>query len=174
LIEEYLIDANFFLNKAFELEDDPARRYYRITIFCIFAALESFINSISQTLSSSKLLSDYEMSFLSDKKYELVNDHFEISDQWEYHKCEKKLKFLLKKFNTDFNFETNKCWSIFIELKRKRDELTHPREDFDETDIVIYKRLSIEGLNCIIDIINDLSNKIYKKPLRKKIRELKV
>ncbi len=174
MFEEYLEDAQFFIEKASKEKDIlKARRLFRVSILCIMNALESFINYVSQILESGKALPLYERAFLSDKKFGLIDGQFEIQEQWEFHRLEDKLRFLLNRFDKSYNFETNTSWCRFLELKRKRDELTHPREDYDDTEIEQYETITKNGINAIIEIMDNLCKGTFKKGLRQRIIDLK-
>jgi len=173
MFEEYLKDAHFFLTKAIdESEIELSQRYYRVSIFCELCAIESYVNYIAQPLELAEVMNTHETAFLLEKKVELIGDKFEIIDKMQFQKLEDKLRFLIIRFDKTFDFEKNPCWPRFMELKRKRDELTHPRHDKDDTSVSSYERISKNGLNAIIEIINRLSTAIFKRGLRKQILDL--
>src|SRR4030042_6439665 len=124
MFEEYLADSNYFAIKALEIKrEGEKRRYYRVSVFCAMSAVEAFINYIGDTLETSKTLECYEIAFLMDKKFGIVDGSFKISNQNEYHKIEDRLKFLFHKFDSNFNFNRNSAWSNFIEFKKFRDKI---------------------------------------------------
>ena len=112
------------------------------------------------------------MALLIDKKFALRNGHFEILSQDEYHRIEDKLRYLICKFAPDFDIASNSAWPQFAEFKKFRDSITHPRNQDDEVPIKDYQRIIKSGLSSIITIMNYLSQGIFKKPLRKKLRDL--
>lgn len=83
------------------------------------------------------------------------------------------MKFLICKFIPEFDFASTLCWSHLLEFKKFRDTITHPRQDEDEVDITEYKKKIETGLSSVIEIMNYLCKGIFRKPLRKKILDLK-
>jgi len=173
MFEEYLQDSNYFAIKASnESSEREIKRYYRVAIFCAMSAVEAFINYVGDTLIQGETLQPYEISFLTDKKFDASRGTFQILNQTEYHRMEDKLKFLICKFAPHFDFSHSSCWSRLLELKKLRDKITHPRQDEDEIDIAEYKKKIEIGLSAAIKIMNYLCKGIFKRPLRKKILDL--
>ena len=175
MFEDYLEDSNYFAEEAFKTKGGrEAKRYYRVSVFCAMSAIEAFINYISDTLAQSKIFQPYEIAFLTDKKFDILQQKFQIIEQVEYHKLEDKLRFLIHKFIPSFDFQHNPSWSHFLEFKKFRDKITHPRQEEDQTDITEYKKMVKRGFSAIIEIINHLCKGIFKRPLRKKILDLEL
>ncbi len=175
MFKEYLEDSNKFFEQALAIKDGgKAKRYYRVSVFCVISAVESFINYIADTLTKGSGLQPYEIAFLIDRKFDLSGNSFQIIDQIAYNKFEDKLKFLIYKYVPGFDFEHEPSWCRLLELKKFRDELTHPRQDEDEIDVKEYEKKIRAGLSAAIEIMNSLCLGIFKRPLRKKILELKL
>lgn len=175
MFEDYLEDSNYFAKEAFKTKRErEAKRYYRVSVFCAMSAIEAFINYIGDTLAQGAIFQLYEIAFLTDKKLDILQGKFQIVEQMEYHKLENKLRFLIYKFVPDFDFEHNSSWPHFLEFKRFRDKITHPRQDEDQTDITKYEKVIKRGLSAIIEIMNHLCKGIFKRPLRKKILDLEL
>jgi hypothetical protein len=136
------------------------------------SAVESFINHIADTCNQGEILQSYENAFLTDRKFEIKGGKFEIIDSPEYHRTEEKLRFLLSKFKPDFNFSKEPCWCRLLEFKKFRDKITHPRSEYDDTEIDNYKKMVTLGLESSIEIMNNICLGFFHKPLRIKIREL--
>jgi len=172
MFEDYLIDCHFFFNEGLlKSEEREAKRYYRASVFYAASSIEAFSNYIADTFNKGNSLSPIEIAFLLDKKIVLDIDKIEIKEIIEYHRLEDKLRIFLKKFVTDFDFQC-KEWSRFMEFKRFRDRLTHPKEIDDEISINDYKKNIRNGLSSIIFIMNSISKGVFKKPLRKKLIDL--
>ena len=150
------------------------KRYYRVCVFCAISAVEAFVNYVADAFAQSASLEPCEIAFLADRQFVPTRGKFEISDKMEYHRLEDKLKFLICKFIPKFDFEKTPCWSRLIEFKKFRDSLTHPRSDEDETELDIYKTKTAVGISSVIEIIDYLCRGIFRKPLRKKLLDLKV
>jgi len=153
---------------------DEARRYYRVSVFCAMSAIEAFVNYIGDAFAEAASLEPYEIAFLTDTQFAPVHGKFEVLETMEYHRLEDKLKFLIHKFVSDFDFEKMACWGRLIEFKKFRDSLTHPRQEEDETKLEDYKAITARGISSVIEIMNYLCSGIFKKPLRKKLLDLKV
>lgn len=173
MFEGYLEDSYYFADHASEFtEERDQKRYYRASIFCAASGLEAFLNFLGDTFAQGGVFHAYEVALLTDKKFGLRHGHFDLLPQDEYHRIEDKLRYLISKFAPDFDISLNPAWPQFLEFKKFRDSITHPRQDEDEVDIKDYQRMIESGLSSIITIMNYLSKGIFKKPLRKKLRDL--
>jgi hypothetical protein len=174
LFEEYLEDAHAFIIEARNVEKaEDAKKYYRVSVFCAMSAIEAFANFVGGAFAQSDVLEPHEIAFLTDRQFQPVHGKFEILETMEYHKIEDKLKFLFYKFVPQFDFHKTPCWGQLLEFKKFRDNLTHPRQDEDETTLKEYKSITDRGLSAVIEIINYLCNGVFGKPLRKQLLDLK-
>lgn len=172
MFEEYLEDAYHLAVGAKEKTTErEAKRYYRASVFYAASALEAFVSYISGILIQEGL-QPYETAFLTDKKFHLSKGRFEMSEIFELHGVEDKIKFLFYKHKPAFDFEHYPAWSQFIEFKDFRNSITHPIHEEDEIDIEDYQKKIKIGLSAIIEIIDYLCREIIGKPLRQKIRDL--
>jgi len=156
-------------------QTDPyvARRHYRVSVFCAISSVEAFANYVGDAFAQSDSLEPYEIAFLTDRQFVPSHGKFTIADKMEYHRLEDKLRYLVQRFVHAFDFEKMSCWSRLIEFKKFRDALTHPRQDEDETSLEEYKRITRTGLSSVIEMIDHLCRGIFKRPLRKKLLDLK-
>jgi len=172
MFEDYLKDCHFFFNEGLKKsEEKEAKRYFRASVFYAASSIEAFSNYIADTFNKGNSLSQIEIAFLLDKKIILDIDKIETKEVIEYHRIEDKLKIFLKKFARKFDFGC-KEWSRFLEFKKFRDRLTHPKETDDEISINDYKKNIKNGLSSIIFIMNYISKGVFGKPLRKKLLDL--
>jgi len=172
MFEDYLIDSYSFYEKAQKCENErEAKKYYRASIFYASSSIESFANYLADTFNQGESLSEFEIAFLLDKRLFFNPDKIEVEDKTEFHSVDDKLKILIKKFIEDFDF---KCrdWSQFNEFKKFRNRLVHPRESEDNIDLTDYRDHLKRGLTSIINLMNIISNGIFKRPLRKKLLDL--
>lgn len=175
MFEDYLEDAHkLAIEVKGNSEERLAKRYYRASIFYAVSGIEAFVNYIGDVFEKGKAAQPYEIAFLNDKKFGILEGKFVILEDVRYSSVEEKLKFLLHRFVPDFDFGNNPSWSRFIEFKKFRDSLVHPRQIDDETNVAEYKEIIESGLSSIIEIINCLCLGIFGSPLRKKILELKL
>lgn len=89
----------------------------------------------------------------------------------EYHKLDDKLKILLRKFVPAFDFKSE-IWSNVMEFKNFRDSLVHPRQSEDEMSLSEYQTKVQRELSGILEIMNQVSLGLFKKPLRKQLLDL--
>lgn len=172
MFEDYLIDCHYFFMEGLKKSKErEAKRYLRASVFYAASSIEAFANYIADTFKKGNSLLPIEIAFLLDKKIALDIDRIEIKEIIEYHRLEDKLKIFLKKFVRNFDFQC-KEWSRFIEFKKFRDRLIHPKETDDEISINNYKKNIKNGLSSIIFIMNSISNGVFGKPLRNKLLDL--
>lgn len=173
MFEEYLQDSYMFLVKAQEAakasNDREARCYYRASIFYAAGALEAFVNYISDSFVKAETLTRLETAFLSDKV--LTFDKGKLVEKVEFHRLDGKLRLLLNKFVQDFDFSCA-TWSHLMEFKDLRDSLVHPKQSEDEKEIASYQKQVSIGLTAIIQVMNNISEGIFKKPLRQQLLDL--
>jgi hypothetical protein len=174
MFEEYLEDSYSFLVIA-EAEykktnERVAKRYYRASVFYSAGAIESFLNYIADSFAKAKSLTDQEIAYLNDKRLVFSIDKGS-HERTEYHSIDDKLRLLLKKFGSSVDI-VGGHWSNFMQFKQFRDSLLHPRQAEDKFNIEEYRTKVKTGLSAIIEIMNQISIGIYKKPLRKKLLDL--
>lgn len=173
MFEDYLKDSRHFFDSAEAAGDlEDARRSYRASVIVGMSALEAFVNYLADTFAQSSVYPHYEVAFLSDRKFGVSDDRFAILDQLEYHRIEEKLRFLLKKYVSSFDFEQDRHWAQFLAFKKLRDSITHPRFDEDQTTKSEYSQQIKHGLDAVISLIDVLCQGIFQKPLRQNIKDL--
>ena len=174
MFEEYLQDSYEFLSIAEQRTKDgadrEARRYFRASVFYASGAIEAFVNYIADSFAQSGSIPKYEISFLNDKSTVFSVDKG-LSEKSEYHRLDEKIRLILKRFAADYDFK-NVTWVKFMEFKRFRDELVHPRQTDDETPLLDYSKKVRTGLKAIIDIMNTISTEMFGQPLRRQLLDL--
>ena len=173
MFEDYIEDAyNLAIAARREADERVAKRYYRAAIFYAVSSIEAFLNFVGETLEKGGKVAPYEIAFLKDKKFGIAGDSFEILEQVEFHKLEEKLRFLIKKHAKKYDLGTEPSWKSFIDFKRFRDGLVHPRKIEDEIGLQEYDEILRVGLDSTIEIMNILCKGLFNKGLRKKITEM--
>lgn len=173
MFEDYLKDSRHFFDGAESATHlDDAKRQYRASVIIGMSALEAYVNYLADTFAQSSVYPHYEVAFLSDRKFGVDDDRFDILDQFEFHRIEEKLRFLLKKYVPSFDFEQEKHWAQFLAFKKFRDSIAHPRFDEDQTTKSEYSQQIKRGLDAVISLIDILCQGIFQKPLRKNIKDL--
>jgi hypothetical protein len=174
LFEDYLQDAYEFLNLAerFKQENDEraARRYYRAAVFYASGAMEAFVNYIADSFAHARSIPQYEIAFLNDRLISFSVDKG-IFERTEFHKLDDKIRVLTGRFAPTFDYRSV-GWNRFMEFKKFRDSLVHPRQVDDETSLAAYQKTIQEGLKSVIGIMNDISQGLWRKPLRKQLLDL--
>ncbi len=172
MFEEYLEDAYFFATRAQDrLDTREGQRYYRAAVFYVLSALEAFVNFIAETFEAGEALEDYERAFLLDRGFGLRAGRFEVLDAPEYHRLDQKLRLLLSKFCGSYKLAREGSWSNFLELKKLRDAIVHPREG-QELSSIEHRQQLARGLDAVVEIMNLLCEGIFQKPLRRRLRDL--
>lgn len=174
MFEEYLQDSHAFLSIASAFgeksSEREARRYYRAAVFYASGAMEAFINYHADSFQKAGSLSAHEVSFLNDKVL-IFSPEKGLQQKGKYNKLDDKIKWLLRRFVSSFDF-TSGTWTRFMEFKSFRDGLVHPRQAEDETPLTEYDEKVKTGLKSIIEIMNQVSQDVFGKPLRKKLLDL--
>lgn len=175
MFEDYLEDAYHFAKEGNLLTDDKeANRYYRASIFYSISAVEAFVNFVGDTFLKGGKTEPYEVAFLLDRKFWISGNKFEVLEKIELHRLEDKLKYLIKKYVRDFEFEKEVCWSKFIEFKRFRNNLVHPSEDTEGIVRGEYLNQVTDGFPAVISIMDTIFRGVFGKPLRRSLVDLTI
>ena len=59
-----------------------------------------------------------------------------------------------------------------MDFKKFRDSLVHPRQVDDETSLHEYQTTIRAGLRAIIELMNVISQGMFRKPLRRRLLDL--
>lgn len=174
MFEDYLQDSHHFLLAAQKFSkqhnDRQARRFYRASVFYASGAIESFINYIGDSFAKGNSIPKDEIRFLNDKtlKFDAAKGFVEKT---EYHRPDDKIRCVLRRSTPSFDFRSP-TWSTFMEFKRFRDALVHPRALDDDIELSQYSKEVTRGLASIIDIMNDISTGVWQSPLRQQLLDL--
>lgn len=172
MFEEYLQDSYEFLMIAQKISNDrEARRYYRASVFYAAGAIEAFLNYVADSFAKAESLSPHEIAFLNDKSLVFSVKEGIVVEKVEFHRIEDKLKILLRRFVPQFDFNST-TWSRVMEFKNFRDSLVHPRQNEDEMEVLEYDKKVRFGASAIIEIMNQITQGVFRKPLRKKLLDL--
>lgn len=178
MFEEYLEDAyDFYLIGVEYYEDDnerKARQYFRASTFYTAGAIEGFVNYITDIFKTNGSFKRYEIAFLLDTCIQFDSSKFKLKKINEFHKIEDKVKFMMKKFNVNYDFKTEISWSRFCKFKKLRNMLVHPNDINEDIKIAEFKKDIEFGLSSIIEIMDILTYKIFDKHLRQRILDFKL
>ena len=135
MFEDYLIDSySFYIHGKSCTEDREAKRYFRASIFLAASSIEAFSNYLADTFNQGSNLTQFEIAFMLDKKIVFDNKLIEVKQHVEYHRAEDKLRIFIKKFEIEFDFNSED-WSHLMEFRNFRDRLVHSRESEDKIQI---------------------------------------
>ena len=172
MFEEYLQDSYEFLMIARGAPNDrESRRYYRASVFYAAGAIEAFLNYVADSFAKAGSLMPYEIAFLNDKNLVFSVEKGSLVEKVEFHRIEDKLKLLLLRFVPQFDFSST-IWCRVMEFKDFRDSLVHPRQSEDETGIPEYDKKVRAGASAIIEIMNQIAQGVFGRPLRKQLLDL--
>jgi hypothetical protein len=175
MFEVYLTDAATFLEQGKQAvlkgHVEDARRYCRACVFCAYSALEAFVHYISVSFEQANSIEKHETAYLNDKRLSF-DPTKGVVERSEYHPLEEKIRVLLRRFAPEVDLGGT-MWRQLKAFKLFRDSLVHPKKPEDDIDIADYSRNAETGLQIMIDIMDLLSTKIYKKPIRRKLRDLR-
>ena len=177
MFEDYIQDSFSFYELAEQsssTDERVARMYYRASVFCAASSLEAFVNFIGDTFKKGNTIDKNEIAFLNDLALEFSPTKAKIESRTKYYSIDSKVKFILKRFSVPLDTATASQWRHFLEFKTLRDSLVHPRNLTDELALTEYKNKIKKGLNANIDIMNAISKKLFSKPLRKSLTDLKI
>lgn len=177
MFEDYLQDSFSFYELAEQnvsTNERIAKMYFRASVFCAASSLEAFVNFIGDTFSKGNTIDKNEIAFLNDLALEISPSKARIETRTKFYSIDSKVKFILKRFSVPLDTSTAYQWRHFLEFKALRDSLVHPRTQSDEIEISVYKNKIKSGLNANIDIMNSISKKLFSKPLRKSLIDLKL
>jgi len=132
--------------------------------------MEAFVNYIADSFSKAKSIPEHEICFLNDKAL-VFSANKGLQEKTEYHQLDDKFRVLMKRFQGTFDF-TGQTWNRFMKFRKLRDSLVHPREADDERPLEEYKKEVSEGLSATIEVMNVISQQIFRQPLRKQLLDL--
>lgn len=174
MFEEYLQDSYEFLleaeRQAKEGRPREAQRYFRAAIFYASGAMEAFVNYLADSFAKAETVPSPQTLYLTDLSIGFSASKG-VTTKKEFHPLENKLRILIARFVTQFDF-TSLPWNRFIEFKKLRDSLVHPKEHDDERLPDEYKKQVRAGLRATIQIMNQIIEGMSGKPLRKQILDL--
>lgn len=166
LIFSLFEDSKFYLNQAKinNAEDNISERYTRASVIVSWAAFEGWINKTCDDFAeTSKNLSVSESGFLKEKRVELKNGEFVISNADKYETTENKLEFLLRKFTNSKIDKSKIYWQNYLLSKKLRDSIMHPKKSKLSIIDIQSAEINLITLKYFIEI---LSKKLYGKKLK--------
>jgi hypothetical protein len=125
--------------------------------------MEGWINYIAHSFASTDgSLSQYEISFLTEKKIEVdENGKILITNQDEYRSTLKKLLFIFRRFGKDFDLKHSEpdLWRRLREIEKTRHLIVHPKDR--EQEIQISLREAEKCYETVSRTVDLLKEKIF-------------
>ena len=159
---ELLEEAKQFLEKA-NVTEDPAVKnaYLHAALMVGFAGFEAHINAIADDFLTLKDLDPHGRGVLAEHVVELIDGQFIEKNSLKMHRLEDRVLFLCRHFSKAPIDRKAAHWSEFVDGLRLRNSLTHPKADAPLIGETGVKR----ALNAIIELLNVVYGKVYKKKL---------
>jgi hypothetical protein len=158
-------------SEAIEASNHNAAMPYLIgSLLTSWISLESFVNNMMQDYAAlpEGIFSVHESAFLLEKQVVFNRTGakagtFSAGNNPEFKRIEDKILFLIAKFGGGKIDKGGLLRQKFEKVKKKRNTLSHYRKD---CDIVLTSQDSQEAMELVKELIEFLSKKIWKKPLR--------
>jgi hypothetical protein len=165
VVFELFEDSNYFMNEAKKCDQDSSsqQRFVRASILSAWAGFEGWINKTCFDLAKTlKNLTVHDRGFLLEKKVELKNGLFNLSNSDNYETIEHKIEFLVINIAHGRLDKKNRYWKNFKAVKGIRDSIVHPKETRNMACSIVDCDLTIETLKYYIAL---LAKKVYKSTL---------
>ena len=169
-IKTFIKDSRYFLKEAKNnsSSNELRLRFIKASIIASWSTLEGWLNCISYqfgTFLSRRQIELHEKAFLLEKKLELRNGKWKISNSDDFQRVEDKILFLLNRFGPHEFDKTSKLWSDFQKIKRIRNGLVHPKTGKLEIKDLTLKNAEL-AIETVITTLKMLTKKIYHKDLK--------
>jgi hypothetical protein len=124
-----------------------------------FCAFEAHVNAIADDFLTRQDLSPHERSILAEKKIEIENGEFRVSNQFQLYRLEDRLLFLCHRFSKKAPLDrTAAHWGMFKQALDLRNGLTHPK-----TPPTVTEKSVERALQAILELLDVTYQRIYRK-----------
>jgi len=157
---QLLDEAKGFLEKARATSTAKSREaYLHAALNLGFCSLEAHLNAIAEDFLTLSDLSPQERSILLEKKVELENGAFHLTERVQIYRLEDRLLFLCHRFSKKAPLDRKAVyWGQFKDALGLRNSLTHPKEP------AIVSETSVErALSAILHVLDVMYRRIYGK-----------
>ena len=153
-------EAKRFYEKAqAETDDEGKKAYLHSALLLAYASLEANVNAIADDFSiREKDLTILEQSILFEKRYEINNGKFELTNNLQMYRLEDRIQFLYHRFARKPINRDSEWWNDFKEGMNVRNKLTHPKEVIQISESMIKKYLI-----AIINALDEIYKAIYRR-----------
>jgi hypothetical protein len=157
---QLLEEAKGFLEKARTTSVSTAKvAYLHAALNLGFCAVEAHVNAIAEEFLTLSDLSSHEASILAEKKVELENGEFRLTERLQIYRLEDRLLFLCHRFSKKPPLDRRAAyWSQFKDALALRNGLTHPKTP------ALVSESSVElALTSILQVLDTMYMRIYRK-----------
>lgn len=124
-----------------------------------FCALEAHVNSIAEDFLTLSDLTPQESSILAEKKAELIDGQFKLTNKLQIYRLEDRLLFLCRRFSKKGPLDKKAVyWGQFRTAQDLRNRLTHPKAPSGITEKSVE-----QALYAIIQLLDAVFKRIYGK-----------
>lgn len=153
-------EAKRFYEKAkAEANNEGKNAYLHSALLLAFASLEANINAIADDFSlREKDLTILEQSILFEKRFEIDNGKFKLTNDLKMYRIEDRIQFLYHRFAGEPINRDSDWWNAFKEGINLRNKLTHPKEVIQISESMIKKYLV-----AVINALDEIYKAVYKR-----------
>jgi hypothetical protein len=158
---QLLEEAKSFLEKARSVTNVTSRQaYLHAALNLVFCSLEAHLNSIADDFLTLSDLSPHERSILSERKVEIEDGEFRLTNQLQIFRLEDRLLFLCARFSKAGPLDrAAPYWAQFKQALLLRNGLTHPKEP-----VVITEESVERALSAVLEVLDVAYRGLYKRP----------
>ena len=156
----YLQASEYFIECSKKVEPLNKDYNYLSSILLSWIALESYINTVAETLSHGKRLQPHEQAFLSEKELK-VDELGQFQDITARPSTCKKILFIINYFTktSPADFKKTQLWQDIKGFEELRNKIIHTKSS---EPIVIDRKKTEDNMKTVKDMIYYLNSKIYK------------
>ena len=161
---KYFLEAsNHFLNNPFysKLEFEQKEYYHLASVIISWFCLESFVNTISDSLSHGTRLKPHEKAYLNEKEL-IVNEYGAFQKIKSRPSTPKKILFILHHFSKidTKEFKSKNIWRDLKAFEDLRNKIIHHKE---KNTFNISLQKAIECRDLVNEIIKFINKEVFKK-----------
>jgi hypothetical protein len=154
-------EAKAFLEKARETTVAPSKQaYLHAALNLSFCAFEAHVNAVASDFLTLDDLTPHERSILAERRVELDNGEFRVSNGFQMYRLEDRLLFLCNRFSRKKPLDrTAIYWGNFKQALDLRNSLTHPKT----TPPKVTEQSVERAMHAILQLLDVTYQRIYSK-----------
>jgi hypothetical protein len=153
-------EAKRFLEKAQACDVDAAGReaFLHASLNLGFCALEAHLNAIADDFATIQDLSLQDKSLMFERRIELIDGKFELSEQLQMYRLWDRLLFFGRRFSGETMDTSSPFWGELKNALNIRNDLTHPKVKPEVTIESVQRALA-----AILETLDVLYHRVYRK-----------